>query len=142
MAYLPRKYLAGLTPSERKTRTARIRKGSRTHHRDPKAYKPWKTDKGKKVRTSSYTVQFRKKYGADKKSLAQKARATKIPLGILRKVYNRGMAAWRTGHRPGASQQAWGHARLHSFAMKGKTYYTADADLARELRQIKKRRTK
>ena len=41
-----------------------------------------------------------------------------------------------------ASQQAWGHARLHSFAMKGKTYYTADADLARELRQIKKRRTK
>ena len=77
MAYLPRKYLAGLTPSERKTRTARIRKGSRTHHRDPKAYKPWKTDKGKKVRTSSYTVQFRKKYGADKKTLAQKARATK-----------------------------------------------------------------
>jgi hypothetical protein len=141
MAYLPRKYLAGLSPSEKKTRASRIRKGSKTHHKDPKAYKPWKTDKGKKVKTSSYTVQFRKKYGADKKTLPQKARAAKIPLGILRKVYNRGMAAWRTGHRPGASQQAWGYARVHSFAVKGKTYYTADADLAKELRQIKKRRT-
>ena len=140
MAYLPRKYLAGLTPSERKTRAARIRKGSKTHHKDPKAYKPWKTDKGKKVRASSYTVQFRKKYGADKTTLPQKARAAKIPLGIMRKVYNRGMAAWRTGHRPGASQQAWGIARVHSFAVKGKTYYTADADLATELKQLKKRR--
>lgn len=140
MAYLPRKYLAGLTPAERRTRAARIRKGSKTSHRDPKAYKPWKTDKGKKVKTSSYTVQFRKKYGADKKSLPQKARAAKIPLGIVRKVYNRGMAAWRTGHRPGASQQAWGFARVHSFAMKGKTYYTADADLAKELRASRARR--
>ena len=140
MAYLPRKYLAGLTPAERRTRAARIRKGSKTSHRDPKAYKPWKTDKGKKVKTSSYTVQFRKKYGADKKSLSQKARAAKIPLGIVRKVYNRGMAAWRTGHRPGVSQQAWGYARVHSFAMKGKTYYTADADLAKELRASRARR--
>jgi len=33
------------------------------------------------------------------------------------------------GHRPGASPQAWGYARVHSFATKGKTYYTADKDL-------------
>jgi hypothetical protein len=50
-------------------------------------------------------------------------------------VYNRGMAAWRTGHRPGASQQAWGMARVHSFVMKGKTYRTADADLAKQGRR-------
>ena len=29
----------------------------------------------------------------------------------------------------GASPQAWGYARVHSFATRGKTYYTADADL-------------
>jgi hypothetical protein len=52
-------------------------------------------------------------------------------LKTLKTVYNRGMAAWRTGHRPGASAQAWGMARVHSFAMKGKTYRTADADLAK-----------
>ena len=44
------------------------------------------------------------------------------------------MAAWRTGHRPGASQQAWAYARVSSFLTKGKTYYTADADLAKKVR--------
>ena len=141
MAYIPRKYIAGLTGAEKSQRIRRIRQGSKTHHRDPKAYRPFKTDKGKKVRTSSYTVRFRKKYGADAKSLPQKSKATKIPYRIIKKVYNRGLAAWRTGHRPGASQQAWGHARVASFALKGKTYYTADSDLAAELRKIIKRRT-
>lgn len=33
-------------------------------------------------------------------SLKKKAEKTGIPFGILKKVYNRGVAAWRTGHRP------------------------------------------
>ena len=40
-------------------------------------------------------------------ALKKKAEKSGMPLGILRQVYNRGMAAWRTGHRPGASQQQW-----------------------------------
>jgi len=71
---------------------------------------------------------FRKMYpGA--KSLPEIAKATRIPLRTVKTIYNRGLAAWRTGHRPGASPQAWGYARVHSFATKGKTYYTADKDL-------------
>ena len=128
MAYIPYKYVAGLSATEKKKRTSRIKRGAKTNHKDPRAYKPFATDKGKKVRKSVYTNAFEKKYpGA--KSLPEKARATGIPLATIRKVYNRGLAAWRTGHRPGASQQAWGYARVHSFAMKGKTYYTADSDL-------------
>jgi len=97
--------------------------------KDPKAYVPWKTDKGVKTRRSSYSSRFHSKYpGA--KTLPEIAKATGVPVGILRKVYNRGMAAWRTGHRPGASQHAWGMARVHSFVLKGKTYRTADSDLA------------
>ena len=38
-----------------------------------------------------------------------------MPYGILMKVYNRGMAAWRTGHRPGTTPQQWGMARVNSF---------------------------
>ena len=57
------------------------------------------------------------------------AKATGIPLKTVKTIYNRGLAAWRTGHRVGASPQAWGYARVHSFATKGKTYYTADANL-------------
>jgi hypothetical protein len=46
------------------------------------------------------------------------------------------MAAWRTGHRPGATEQQWGYARVSSFLLKGKTYHTTDADLAREAKKV------
>ena len=85
--------------------------------------------KDRKTKTSSYTQKFRKRYGSDVKSLPDIAKATGIPLKTVKTIYNRGLAAWRTGHRPGASPQAWGYARVHSFATKGKTYYTADKDL-------------
>ena len=93
-------------------------------------YKPFATDKGVQTKTSSYTARFRRKYGRDVKTLSQIARATKIPVRVLRAVYDRGLAAWRTGHRPGASPQAWAYARVHSFVLRGKTYHTADRNLA------------
>lgn len=34
------------------------------------------------------------------KGLKAKAEKSGMPVGILRKVYNRGVAAWKTGHRP------------------------------------------
>jgi len=118
--YAPLKYFRGLTTL----------KGVETRYKKMlrKNYKFFETDKGQKTKTSSYTQKFRKMYpGA--KSLAEIAKATKIPLRTVKTVFNRGLAAWRTGHRPGASPQAWGYARVHSFATKGKTYYTADKDL-------------
>lgn len=67
--------------------------------------------------------------------LKKKAEKSGMPLGILRKVYNRGMAAWKSGHRPGATQQQWGYARVNSFITKGKgTWGKADSDLAAKVR--------
>ena len=66
------------------------------------------------------------------KSLADKARKSGVSLATLRKVYNRGVAAWNSGHRPGTTPQQWGHARVNSYITKGKTYHTADKDLRRE----------
>jgi hypothetical protein len=121
--YAPLKYFRGLrTLKSVETRYKKMLK---------KDYADFKTDEGVKTRTSSYTQRFRKKYPGVK-SLPEIAKATKIPLKTLQTVYNRGLAAWRTGHRPGASPQAWGYARVHSFVTKGKTYYTADKDLRRE----------
>ena len=118
--YAPLKYFRGLkTLSEVETRYTKMLK---------KDYRQFKTDEGQKTKTSSYTQKFRKLYPGVK-SLPEIAKATKIPLKTLRTIYNRGLAAWRTGHRPGASPQAWGYARVHSFVVKGKTYYTADKDL-------------
>lgn len=63
------------------------------------------------------------------KSLSAKAKTSGISVGTLRKVYNRGVAAWNSGHRPGTTPQQWGHARVNSYINKGKTYHTADKDL-------------
>ena len=69
-------------------------------------------------------------------SLRKKADKSGIPVGILKKVYDRGMAAWRTGHRPGASQEQWAFARVNSFITKGSgTWGKADKDLAAKVRK-------
>jgi hypothetical protein len=96
--------------------------------KDPNAYKPFKTDRGATHRSSSYSSRFHTKYPGVK-GLSEIAKATGVSLGVLKKVYNRGMAAWRTGHRPGATEHAWGMARVHSFVLHGKTWRTADKDL-------------
>ena len=63
------------------------------------------------------------------KSLAAKAEKSGISLGILKQVFKRGVAAWRTGHRPGTTPTQWGHARVNSFITGGKTRTTGDKDL-------------
>lgn len=118
--YAPLKYFRGLkTLKDVETRYKKMLK------RD---YGDFKTDVGVKTRTSSYTKRFREKY-PEAKSLKEIAKATGVPLKTLKTVYDRGLAAWRTGHRPGASPQAWAYARVHSYVMKGKTWYTADKNL-------------
>ena len=67
----------------------------------------------------------------ENEGLKKKAAKSGISLGTLKKVYNRGMAAWKTGHRPGTTPQQWGMARVNSYIGKGKgTYYGADSDLS------------
>lgn len=69
-------------------------------------------------------------------ALKKKAEKTGISYGILKKVFDRGVAAWRTGHRPGTNPTQWGLARVNSFATKGKgTWGKADSDLAAKVRK-------
>lgn len=131
--YWPQKYFRGLSTRKNRERKRDATRRTNLSFKDPKAYTPFKTDKGVKTRRSSYSSRFHSKYPGVK-SLPEIAKATGVPLATLKTVYNRGMAAWRTGHRPGASQQAWGMARVHSFVLHGKTYRTADADLAKTSR--------
>ena len=64
-------------------------------------------------------------------ALKKKSDKTGMPLSVLRQVYNRGVAAWKTGHRPGTTPSQWGHARVNSFVTKSKgTWGKADKDLA------------
>ena len=67
--------------------------------------------------------------------LVTKAKKSGMPYGILKKVYDRGMAAYKTGHRPGTTAQQWAFARVNSFVTKSSgTWGKADADLAKQVR--------
>ena len=136
--YAPEKYLKGLRGKEREKRLQEIRRGSKTRSNDHKAYRPFITDydKGKlrKTKSSSYTVAFRKAF-PNITSLKDKARVTGVPEDILKRVYNKGLAAWRTGHRPGATQGRWASARVNSFLMKGCTFYYPDHKLVEEAKR-------
>jgi len=81
--------------------------------------------------------------------LKKKADETGVPIGILRIIMRRGMAAWKSGHRPGAGQEQWGYARVNSFLTQApgtwgrpkknpkkngpKGQFGADADVAKEV---------
>ena len=72
----------------------------------------------------------------NKKGLENKAEKSGMPLGVLKQVYNRGMAAWKTGHRPGTTPEQWGMARVNSFITKSSgTWGKADKDLAAKVKK-------
>jgi len=103
---------------------------------EKKTYAPFKTDIGMETKTSTWTKKFYKAYpGAY--SLENKAKVTGVPLDIIKQVYDKGLAAWRTGHRPGATPQQWGYARVHSFLMGGPTSRGPDRLLAVEAGLLK-----
>jgi hypothetical protein len=137
--YLPNKYFGTLSKTKRKKRTREIKKFGSMSSKDPRAYTGFKTDRNVTTRKSSYSARWERKFPGVK-SLEDKAKATGVPLSIIKECYNRGMAAWRTGHRPGATQQQWGYARVSSFLLKGKTAKTADADLVEKAKKTAKGR--
>lgn len=126
--YSPFKYFRGLSKTRKVARKAEIKKYGALDSKDPKAYVGFKTDKGVKTRKSSYTQEWKKLY-PDVTSLKDKAAVTGVPLDLIEDCYNRGLAAWRTGHRPGSTQQQWGYARVSSMLLLGKTAITTDSDL-------------
>ena len=71
-------------------------------------------------------------------AVKNKAEKTGMPYSILKQVYDRGMAAWKGGHRPGAGQVQWALARVNSFVTKSSgTWGGADKDLAAKVKGSK-----
>ena len=131
----PSRYYAGLTRKAQKAREKEIKRFGAKATDDPKAYVGFKTDIGVKTKPSSYTQEWNALF-PDAKSLEERAKVTGVPLRFIQESFDRGMAAWRTGHRPGATQQQWGYARVSSFLLCGKTHYTTDSDLARKATRL------
>ena len=92
-------------------------------------------EKERKVKVKPFVESFQ----LDEKiaGLVKKADKSGMPYSILKKVYDRGMAAWKTGHRPGTTPQQWAFARVNSFTTKSAgTWGKADKDLAKQVEQI------
>lgn len=130
-----------LAKSTKQDRARHFEKSAKKDDDDASAYEPAPGDAKAKTKPSKHTKKFKKMFGetideaAADKSLQKKADKTGIAKGILKQVFNRGVAAWKTGHRPGTTPEQWGHARVNSFITKGKgTWGKADKDLADKVR--------
>lgn len=144
-------YGKGLSQSTIDKRQAQFNKQAKMADDDPNAYKLAPGDVRSKTKLSKYTKAYHKKYSealeqgtdelvkaykkitpleeAEIEGLKNKAKESGISYDILKQVYDRGMAAWKTGHRPGAGPHQWAFARVNSFIVGGKTRDTTDADL-------------
>jgi hypothetical protein len=151
-------YFKGLNKKEKDAKLSQMQRQTKMKDSDPNAYKPMAgdLDKAGKFKGSNVKSSFTKKVNMDlsenavftfsewvalneakaaDESLKKKAKKYGMPFGILKQVFNRGMAAWKTGHRPGQSQIAWAHARVNSFVTKSSgTWGKADKDLAQKVR--------
>lgn len=132
--YYPTRYYKGLTKKKKIQRKKEISKFGSMSWKNPKAYVGFQTDKHVTTRKSGYTTAWKGIF-PNANSLQEKSDATGVPVKYITESYNRGMAAWRTGHRPGATEQQWGYARVHSFLLCGKTYYTTDSDIAKRAKR-------
>jgi len=72
-------------------------------------------------------------------ALKNKAKSANAPLGALRAIYNKGLAAWRTGHRPGAGQHQWAMARVNS-VLAGGPARKVDAAQWKRIQQHRKKK--
>ena len=152
---IPKKYLKGLNKEEMAIAAKEIDKGYKYDIDDPEAYEYWKSDikataRGYKTVPSKYKKKFIEMYGPlpeEGKFLDKMAKATKIKKSILEKVYDKGLAAWRGGHRPGVQQHQWAAGRVYSFVTLGNTVKKGkkkmpDYSLAVEAGLIKKNPSK
>jgi len=92
-------------------------------------------DKDEKEAKKKEVREERRQYIESIAALTKKADKSGMPYSILKQVYDRGMAAWKGGHRPGASQHQWAFARVNSFITKSSgTWGGADKDLAAKVK--------
>lgn len=133
----PKQYYKGLSDKEKKARAKYFKRGG--------GKGPAPGDEDAKTKPSKHTKKYKEIYGeesvktfsefiTENKGLKKKSDETGAPMSVLNKVYDRGLAAYQQGHRPGTTAPQWAMARVNSFLTYGKgTAQKADKDLFDEL---------
>lgn len=131
----PTRYLTGLTKLEKMIAEDEIDKGYKYDADDPKAYEFWKSDikataRGMKIGPSKHRIEYYKRYRKNidkdykpsgnspkRKFINRIVKETGIKRSIIEKIYDKGLAAWRVGHRPGVQQHQWAAGRVYAFVV-------------------------
>ena len=109
----PAKYFKDMPKSTKSKRDAHFKK---------RKTGPAPGDADAKTKPSVHTKKFKQMYGEvseANKGLQNKAEKSGVSYGILKKVYDRGLAAYKGGHRPGTTAPQWAMARVNSFLTGG-----------------------
>ena len=126
-----------LNKAQQKIRTDRIKAAAMRVRKDREAMAK-RDDKEMEQRNKMKFKEHAEMMEDATAGLKKKAEKSGMPLSVLRSVYNRGVAAWKTGHRPGTTPQQWGFARVNSFVTKSSgTWGKADKDLAEKVKKKK-----
>ena len=125
---LPRRYVAGLTPSEKKAQVAEIMKTREIYKKTGKVVERERRGEGGK--RSPHVVKFEKRYGFPITDLA-KVKA-EFPGTDVATILSKGRAAYASGSRPGQTPDSWAYARLASVLTGGKSL-AVDKDLVSDV---------
>ena len=136
-------YGKGIGGKDEKRQAAAFKRNVKRYKKNPdnpKSFEPTALDKQimKKRKAGKMKPAPKSRYSEmneNQKALANKAKESGEPLGVLKKVYKRGLAAYASGHRPGMTQHQWAMARVNSYIKGGKAR-TVDKDL-REMKTFK-----
>ena len=138
--YTPFKYFKGLQSKELVEK--KLQEMNKFRHEKDISKIIFQTDKSipkDKEKLSPYHKKLEERFGVSAgATLEDKSKATGVPVEILKKVFDKGVAAWKTGHRPGVTPISWGNARVSSFLTLGCTAFSSDANFLWMIYKMKK----
>jgi Family of unknown function (DUF5824) len=124
---LPKRYVAGLSDSEKKQQATEIQK-SQKHYKETGEVKT-RPVIGSTSKRSPHVVKFENRYGFPITDLG-KVRAM-FPGTKIDTILAKGRAAYASGSRPGQTSSSWAYARLASVLTGGKAL-AVDKDLVND----------
>lgn len=142
---VPGKYLKGLSKKGKYGSKEAMKKEIDKFSGTSDYKKNWDADykNGKRIKTKKgkATKAYERLFGENAdKALENKSKKSGISKSILIKVYNRGKAAWNSGHRPGVAQEQWAMGRVNSFLTGVGGARKADADLWKKAKRKKSKK--
>jgi len=135
---VPEKYLKGLKDKGKKGSKEAMKREIEKFSGKDKYKQNWDADyddEGDRINTKqgAATKAFKKRFG---EIIQQKV------VEYMDAIYNKGQAAWNTGHRPGVSQDQWAMGRVNSFITGVGGARAADSKLWKQAQAAKKKKKK